>query len=274
MESGHDTPSAPILRQMAGNAVDERNTAFWDTLCGWNMARAAGITGTSPDDLRRFDELFLEFYPYLESYIPNDLTGKKVLEAGLGFGTLGQLLAMRGAEYAGVDIAAGPVAVMRQRMEWLGRSAEVVQASVLELPFDDRSFDYVYSIGCLHHTGDLQKGIDEVHRVLVPGGRAVVMLYNGHSLRRALHRARNLFGSGASEEEFRAIYDAHESGEAAPHTDFVSRAEVRRLFGRFSRVRIDVQNFDDYPFGIRRKWFLSNLARLVGLDLYIVADKI
>jgi len=88
-----------------------------------------------------------------------------------------------------------------------------------------------------------------------------------------LHRARNLFGSSTSEEEFRAVYDSHESGEAAPHTDFVSRSDVKRLFRAFSRVRVDVQNFDDYPFGIRRDWFLPNLARVVGLDLYIVADK-
>ena len=38
-------------------------------------------------------------------------------------------------------------------------------------------------------------------------------------------------------------------------------------------VKIDVQNFDGYGFGIKREWFLDNLARVVGLDLYIVADK-
>jgi hypothetical protein len=38
-------------------------------------------------------------------------------------------------------------------------------------------------------------------------------------------------------------------------------------------VKIDVQNFDGYGFGIKREWFLGSLARVVGLDLYIVADK-
>ena len=83
------------------------------------MAREAGITGESEDDVRRFDELYLGFYPYLEGYVPADLTGKKVLEIGLGFGTLGQMLASRGADYYGVDIAAEPVAVMRRRLAWL-----------------------------------------------------------------------------------------------------------------------------------------------------------
>jgi SAM-dependent methyltransferase len=262
---------------MSQHTIDESNAAFWDTLCGWNLAQRAGITGQEPDDLRRFDELYLGFYPYLEGYVPPDFGGKKVLEVGLGFGTLGQLIASRGADYYGADIAAGPVATMRRRLSWLGLPEDHArQASVLELPFEEGTFDYVYSIGCLHHTGDLKRSIEEVHRVLVPGGRAVVMLYNRNSLRRAryaLVRALRRRRSESIDDELRAVYDAHDSGEAAPHTDFVSKGEVRELFSDFDRVKIDVQNFDGYGYGIKREWFLSNLARVVGLDLYIVADK-
>jgi SAM-dependent methyltransferase len=260
---------------MEQQTVDQRNAAFWDTLCGWNMAKEAGITGDSADDLRRFDELYLAFYPYLEQYVPETFEGKKVLEVGLGFGTLGQLLASRGGEYHGADIAPGPVAVMKRRLALLGQPEDnAQQASVLDLPFEDGTFDYVYSIGCLHHTGNLPKSIQEVHRVLAPGGRAVVMLYNRHSLRRLLYGLRSSVRRGQSlDDEIRALYDAHESGEPAPHTDFVSRAEVKGLLRDFARVRIDVQNFDGYRFGLKREWFLSNIARVIGLDLYIVADK-
>ena len=101
---------------MSQQAVDDRNAAFWDTLCGWNLAQRAGITGQGQDDLRRFDELYLGFYPYLERYVPADFGGKKVLEVGLGYGTLGQLIASRGANYYGADIAAGPVEIMRRRL--------------------------------------------------------------------------------------------------------------------------------------------------------------
>jgi SAM-dependent methyltransferase len=257
---------------MSQSAVDARNAAFWDTLCGWNLAQEAGITGRGEDDLRRFDELYLGFYPYLAGYVPDDFGGRKVLEVGLGYGTLGQLIASRDADYYGVDIAEGPVLNMRRRLSWLGLPEDhAVQASVLELPFADETFDHVYSIGCLHHTGDLEGSVREVHRVLVPGGRAVVMLYNRHSLRRLRYALRPRRGTSL-DDELRGVYDAHSSGEAAPHTDFVSRAEVRRLFREFARVEIDVQNFDGYP-GLRREWFLGNLARVAGLDLYITADK-
>jgi SAM-dependent methyltransferase len=262
---------------MSQHAIDERNAAFWDTLCGSGLAQSAGITGQEPGDLQRFDGLYLGYYPYLEGYVPRNFGGKRVLEVGLGYGTLGQLIASRGADYHGVDIAAGPVEMMRRRLSWLGLPEDqVVQASVLGLPFEDGAFDYVYSIGCLHHTGDLERSVQEVHRVLAPAGRAVVMLYNRHSLRRlrfALVRTLRGGRNGSLDDELRRVYDAHATGEAAPHTDFVSRAEVRRLFQDFARVRIEVQNFDGYRFGLRREWFLSNLARVAGLDLYIVADK-
>jgi SAM-dependent methyltransferase len=253
------------------NEIDRSNAEFWNTLCGSILAQSAGITGARDDDLARFDELYLSLYPYLERYLHEPLEGKKVLEVGLGYGTLGQVIASRGADYHGVDIAPLPVSTMRRRLELLGLSGDQVQqASVLELPFESATFDYVYSIGCLHHTGDLPRSVAEVRRVLAPGGRAIVMLYYRHSLRRIRERLRR---GPHGEERMRAMYDADLEGVPAPHTDFVSKRDVKSLFRAFRRVRIDVQNFDDLPFGVRREWLLGNVARVLGLDLYIVADK-
>ena len=64
----------------------------------------------------------------------------------------------------------------------------VVQGSALEIPHPDGTFGHVVSIGCLHHTGDLPRAVAEVHRVLEPGGTAMVMLYNRHSLRQLVLR--------------------------------------------------------------------------------------
>ena len=91
-----------------------------------------------------------------------------------------------GADYHGLDIAAGPVEMARHRLASVpgARPEQVQQGSVLELPVPDASFDLVASIGCLHHTGDLFGAIQEVRRVLRPGGRLVLMVYNRRSLRR------------------------------------------------------------------------------------------
>jgi ubiquinone/menaquinone biosynthesis C-methylase UbiE len=192
-----------------------------------------------------------------------------VLEVGLGYGTLSGRLAERGAVLHGLDIAAGPVEMVRHRLRLLGRPADerIVQGSALAMPFADASFDRVYSIGCLHHTGDLPRAVAEVRRVLRPGGRAVVMLYNRHSFRLLMQHLRR-----RPTEQLRGAYDSNAAGEAAPHTDYVTRRQVHELFRDFARVRIDARNFDSLPF-VPRARLLGNVDRLLGLDLYIVADR-
>ena len=256
--------------------VDRRNEAFWSELCGSGLARSLGITGDEPDALERFDAHYFAFYPYLKAYVDRfDLVARNVLEIGLGYGTLGQYIAERGAVYHGLDIARTPVAMIRHRLGLLGDPPgdRVLQGSALEIPWESETFDYVYSIGCLHHTGDLERSVAEVHRVLTPGGVAVTMLYNRHSARRLLRARRR-----RTAEEVRAEYDASAAGEAAPHTDFTSRAEVRRLFHAFADVDVDGRNFDEIhvrgrTLVPRSLLIRTPLPRLLGLDLYVTARK-
>ena len=50
----------------------------------------------------------MALYPYLQRYLPpGELRGKNVLEIGLGYGTIGQILATQAARYVGVDITGG-----------------------------------------------------------------------------------------------------------------------------------------------------------------------
>jgi len=273
--------------------LNRENAEFWNELCGTGLARSLGITEPSPESLRRFDEAYLRFYPYLGQYVfVQDLQGQRVLEIGMGYGTLGQLLASQGCRYYGLDIAMNPVAMMRYRLSLLGlEDGDQVQVgSALDIPYQGATFDYVYSIGCLHHTGDLGRGIAEVHRVLKDRGKAIIMLYNGHSFRRLVYlpllRLRNLIrgrfrshdGTADRSRWMRAFYDKNAKGEAAPHTDYVSRAEVRRLFQAYRTVRVESQNCDPLvlPGGlvvVSREKLLNNLARVAGLDLYITAVK-
>ena len=48
-------------------ALDDRNAAFWDELCGTSLARSLGINDASAESLRRFDDAYLGHYPYLET---------------------------------------------------------------------------------------------------------------------------------------------------------------------------------------------------------------
>ena len=276
------------IAEVRQSETDTRNATFWNELCGSGLARSLGITDNTPESLRKFDEAYMALYPYLSRYVTREnLTGKRVLEIGLGYGTLGQIIALRGCQYHGLDIADGPVEMMRFRLASLGMEAgdRVKKGSALEIPHPDGTFDYVYSIGCLHHTGNLSKAVSEVYRVLATGGKAVVMLYNRYSFRRFAELPTRLVwemltGRRARfDQAVRARYDINAAGDAAPHTDFVSRSDVRRhLFEFFSSVCIDIQNFDGYALlggrvVIPRKKMLGNIARVLGTDLYIVATK-
>ena len=56
------------------------------------------------------------------------------------------------------------------------------------LPFEDASFDRVSSNGVLHHTPDMLGSLREIRRVLRPGGRATIIVYNRNSLHYWLHQ--------------------------------------------------------------------------------------
>jgi len=265
--------------------VDYKNQAFWDELCGSGLAKSIGITDASPSSLAKFDEVYLSFYPYLLGYLesrsaPND----RLLEIGLGYGTLSSCLMQKGIYY-GLDIAEGPVAMVAERARREGQSPENVQVgSALSIPHGSNFFGSVYSIGCLHHTGDLKRSISEVHRTLAPGGQAVVMLYNRLSYRQLFQapvkRMKEFRSAGwkVGRETVRGMYDSNSQGEAAPHTDYITVLGAHRLFRHFSEVRVEIRNFDHLTLmkgrlHWSREQLLNNMGRVLGLDLYITAIK-
>lgn len=268
-------------------SIDEANAAFWNELCGTSLANQLGITDGSKESLELFDRWYLALYPYLDRYIPFDrVAGKKLLEVGLGYGTVSQKLAEAGSAYHGLDIAEGPVRMVQSRLQMSGTSGDVRVGSVLKCPFDSETFDYVIAIGCYHHTGNLARAIDETWRVLRPGGEATVMVYNAYSYRRwikwPLSTARYLLRDrtgrseppGFSENERRA-YDARSDGTAAPETDFVSRAHLARLCARFTTVEMHSENAGgEFPLHfIPRRFLLATLGKVAGLDIYVRLTK-
>ncbi len=272
---------------MSQSEIDEKNIEFWDELCGTSLAKSLGITDHSAESLERFDHFYFDMYPYLKKYIDmENLQGAKVLEIGLGYGSLSQMLASQGCIYYGLDISAGPVGIVRHRLRLIGieePEERVIQGNALEIPFPDGYFDFVYSIGALHHTGNLARGIAETHRVLAKDGKSLIMVYNRSSFRQMVeipmeYWRQRFKGNTKNYKEFmRSKYDSNSSGEANPHTDFIKPSEVKKYFKDYSNVKIDIRNFDSYylfkKYYLDRKRFLNNIARIMGLDLYITASK-
>jgi SAM-dependent methyltransferase len=198
--------------------------------------------------------------------------GLRVLEIGCGLGTDGAQFATAGAIYTGVDLTEAAVALARRRFELFNLPGTFRTADAENLDFADESFDLVYSHGVLHHTPDTERAVREVHRVLRPGGRAVVMLYHrdsynyrvnirlfrragAHLLRfgpglKLVHRitgepleslrehAQSLKADARSYLSPDEFLSQHTDGANNPLARVYSRRQARELFKDFSRVEL------------------------------------
>jgi SAM-dependent methyltransferase len=108
--------------------------------------------------------------------------GQVVVEVGCGVGTDGSRFLEGGAQYLGVDPSDTAVRTARRTLDLLGLEGAVVSADATTLPIHGGTVDFVFSNGVLHHIGDTQAAVDEIHRILRPQGWAVVMLYHRSSL--------------------------------------------------------------------------------------------
>lgn len=99
-----------------------------------------------------------------------DLRGKRVLELGSGAGEGAVYFAMQGAEVTATDLSPGMLEVVKRVAKRHNVSVATQVSSADDLSgFADNSFDVVYAANLLHHV-DIAKTLDEVKRVLKPGG--------------------------------------------------------------------------------------------------------
>jgi ubiquinone/menaquinone biosynthesis C-methylase UbiE len=142
----------------------EQNRVYYDDFSAWyERERGRGYH-------RMLDDIEVDIVaPYAR--------GARVLELGCGTGLiLGRIAAM--AKHAeGIDLSEGMIDKAR------ARGLNVRVGSVTDLPYEDASFDVVYSFKVLAHIPDIAKAIAEAARVTRPGGTMILEFYNPYSLR-------------------------------------------------------------------------------------------
>ena len=104
------------------------------------------------------------------------------LEVAVGTG-LNFPLYRPGALLTGVDLSPEMLTLARRRATELGRPVELVLGDAQELPFADAAFDTVLSTYAMCSVPDLVQTIDEMHRVLRPGGRLILVDHIRSSVR-------------------------------------------------------------------------------------------
>lgn len=117
----------------------------------------------------------------LESFLsafgcgPEALRGRWVLDAGCGSGRLAQTLGALGANVVGLDLTSSVIAAAARN---LLPNVHYLRADLMRPPFAAQSFDFVWSIGVLHHTGAADRGFRQLAGLVAPGGRLAVWLYS------------------------------------------------------------------------------------------------
>ena len=139
-----------------------------------------GIQGEYPVDIydqmqRRFrDKGWME----TRAIIRSGITSGTALEVGPGPGYLGLewLKHTEGTRLVGLDISPDMIAVARRNAADYGLTArtDYVESSGARIPFDDSTFDSVFTNGSLHEWSDAGGTLAEIWRVLKPGGRAFI----------------------------------------------------------------------------------------------------
>ncbi len=155
-------------------------TSYWDHHIH-DLAIATHPVGT-PGFFRQLDEYRydkLNYLPRLVNFAAYQ--GKKLLEVGCGAGIDLVRFARAEADVTGIDLSQTSIDLARKNIEQNGLKADLCLMNGERMDFPDNTFDVVYAHGVLQYTADSGKMMAEIHRVLKPGGEAILMVYNRNS---------------------------------------------------------------------------------------------
>ena len=184
---------------------------------------------------------------------------ERVLEIGGGMGTDLAQFARCGARVTDLDLSSGHLEHARENFQLRGLTGEFVLHDAESLPFDDNTFDVVYSNGVIHHTPNTRSVVEEIFRVLKPGGRAIVMVYAENSL----HYWRNLvWAIGIKEGQLQRYSMGDIMSRAVERSD---NASARPLVKVYTKRRLEhlFRGFDDISI-VQRQMVQAEVPRLLA----------
>lgn len=251
-------PAAAPGRPAEPAGLLRRVQRYWDT----HPLGTQFVGGDAPATRADFEALDRamerwDYKPALLDEIAARYPGGALLEVGCGLGTDLVALARRGLAVTGIDLAPSVAALARQHLRAYGLPGEVLAGNAEGLCFPDGSFDVVYSSGVLQHLPDIRRAVAEIHRVLRPGGLAVVIVYHRYSWFNAL---RHLGGVNVEFED---------ADPPIIHT--YSRRDAARLFAAFGAVRIRAEY--DRPSPTPRQGALAGLYNRVFVPAVRLAPR-
>jgi len=121
-----------------------------------------------------------------------NLKGKSLLDAGCGNGELTIALTDYRLLVTGMDMSKS-VYRARKWADDLGVNINFLRGDVANPPFKDKSFDYVFSTGVIHHTPSTKKSFMALEKLVSPGGKMFVWIYLKFDLTRTNYSAKMIW---------------------------------------------------------------------------------
>ena len=199
----------------------------------------------------------------------NLLKGLNVLEVGFGLGSDAVLLAKYSKNYFGTDLSEVSYEVTSRRLKLYGlKNTNLKVGSSTNLDYEDSFFDFVYSWGVIHHSGNLKKSLEEIYRVLKNGGRSKIMVYNKDSLIVFVYW---LYYSIKKFNFKRTRAQIISENIESPGTLILSKNEFQELIESVGFSLVNLKLYRDF-FYILRKYprFLRPLIRVIAKFLSLL----
>ena len=220
-------------------------TNYWEEeVCGTRFSNKI-------DKNKYFKEISYNRYkaePYIKNFAfgdYKDFTNKKILEIGVGAGTDFVEFLKRDAICYGIDATDSSIQKTNENVLNFFKNRKykleyLKKGNAENLPFQDNTFDMIYSHGVLHHAKNTMRCFAEAYRVLKPGGKFKIMVYSDFSATGIMLWMLYGFAKGRpflSQEE--VIFKYLES----PGTKCYSKKELIKILQGFGLEKLILKKF-------------------------------
>lgn len=204
-----------------------------------------------------FSQMYEEWESNFKEYMaPHDaefFKGKRVLDAGCGSGRHTYYASRYGAEVWAVDLGAAIEVAKQNNAE--NETANFVQADLYNLPFAFESFDFIYSIGVLHHLPNPEAAFRNLLRYLKPNGEIQIYLYwqpEGQPLKRTLLSAVNALRKLTTRLPHNLLHALSYPAAMAAFLFFVYPYQILKRLPGLQKLaeRLPMKQYAHYPFRV------------------------
>lgn len=175
------------MANKVNSADNEAVRAYWNEhVFDWKIATHDVGSEAFFLELERYRFEKLEYLARCVNF--NGYANLNLLDVGCGLGNDTSRFALGGALITGIDISPHAIELSQENFTHRGLTGDFEVMDGENMSFADNSFDVIYCHTVFHFTHSPQKMVDEIQRVLKPGGTAILMTINRHSWLFFLHK--------------------------------------------------------------------------------------